>query len=178
MKKKLIATAVGAIALINTAGATTAFAADNVPPANEFFNQVRVIRMDSHSGISDEQREIRLAERKDLFTQVFTEISLPTMTDEQRAERQSVRHDSIVQAFEDGLISQELFDIIIATAETGRGTEFNTETIANRMGNRNALLEQLDDNNISQELLDALMTARTSAERSRGNIRDSRFLQQ
>lgn len=177
MKKKLIATAVAAIALVGTVGATTAFAAEPAPSINDFANQAITMRMEARSGTTDEQRADRFAARSELFAQVFGgEITLPTMSDEQVAERQATRAGFITQAFEDGVISQEMFNLMMSSIETGRGTELNAEQ---RMANRNALWGQLtEDGGLSQELLDTIFSARASGERAMGGGRGGWLLQQ
>jgi len=167
MKKKLIATAVATIALVGTVGATTAFAAEPTPSINDFASQAITMRMEARSGTTDEQRADRFAARSELFAQVFGgEITLPTMSDEQVAERQATRAGFITQAFEDGVISQEMFNLMMSSTETGRGTEINAEQ---RAANRNALWEQIsEDGGISQELLDAVFSARMNGDRQGG----------
>ena len=163
MKKKLIATAIAAIALVGTIGATTAFAATANEPANNWWN----IRSESRASVTDEQREERLNMRNNLIAQFFGgEITAPDMSDEAVAERQAVRNDFIEQVFGDGIISQGLYDLATSAIETGRGTEINAEQ---RAANRNALWEQIsEDGGISQELLDAVFSARMNGDRQGG----------
>ena len=164
MKKKLIATAIAAIALVSTIGATTVFAATAAnEPANNWWN----IRTQSRANVTDEQREERWNMRNSLFGQFFGgEITAPVMSDEAIAERQAVRSDFVEQVFGDGIISQGLYDLAISSIEAGRGTEFNAEQ---RMANRNALWGQIsEDGGISQDLFDAMLSARMNSDRQGG----------
>jgi len=164
MKKKLIAVAVAALALASTFGATTAFAAT---AANEPANNWRNIRTESRANVTDEQREEHWNMRNSLFGQFFGgEITAPVMSDEAIAERQAVRSDFVEQVFNDGIISQGLYDLAISSIEAGRGAEFNAEQ---RMANRNAMWEQIsEDGGISQDLFDAIFAARMNSDRQGG----------
>ncbi|MCL1995198.1 MAG: hypothetical protein FWG63_03240 [Defluviitaleaceae bacterium] len=165
-KKKKAVIALAAIALMGTIGATTAYAANNS------LGDIWTARSQARGNVSEEQREQRWELRNDLFSQLFAgNIIAPS--DETIAERQATRLGLAEQFYGDGLISQELFDIVVSSLEAGRA-EFNADE---RMANRNALWEQISRDGISAGLIDAMIAARESSERQ-GGSRGGWFRQQ
>ena len=161
MKKKLMAVALAAVALVATFGTVTAFAATS---DSNFW----AARGEARANVTDEQREERWAMRNNLFTQFFGDgVDVPVRSDEAIAERQAFRFGFAEQFHNDGVISQELFDIMISSMEADR-TEFNAEE---RMANRNALWGQISEDGISFELIDSIISARANGERTRGGGR-------
>jgi len=163
MKKKLIAMAIAAVALVGTIGITTAYAA-----ANDLAD-IWAARTEARAGFAtNEQREQRAEWRAGWFGN-----RTDWRTDEQRAEGQAFRSDWLNRFFADGMISPNLFNNAAEAIEYGRDNVVfpSSENWAEAQEFRFNLISQLFTGDaLAQELFNDVMDARVNSDRlMRGN---------
>lgn len=147
MKKKMVILA-ATVALVGTIGVTRAYA------ANGGLADIWAARGEMRGSVSAEDREQRWEMRNSLAAQFFGNGGVPS--DEMLAERRAARVGLAEQLRRDGLISQELFDIMISSLDWDR-SEINAEE-------RTEIRERIFEEGISSDLFNALIEARLSGE--------------